>query len=1053
MKLFCIDSNTTLGGHRGLFERLKKNDAPGARHLFIVPDRYTLGVEKEVCERCFPSGSFSVDVESFTRLAIRSLGNSVKDCLSKEGTVLLLHRVIAENNERLNYYKNIRSVGFAREMFAAIASLRSGGITPDQIRQGLSSIEGVTAEKLADIALLYEEYTRALSEKYFDTVTRVERLCERIPELPDIAESHVYVLGFNVYSDLQTSVIKKLIKVCPSVSVSFCRGMGGSNVFCYPSSQRNALVDWCAQEGVPVFYEESLQTLTEPFRTLQRETFGFSTEKKEFSEEEKNCVRVFSAENPYEEVKCACREIRRLTIEEGCRYKDIAVCCNNADYLPVLKTIFARFGIPCFTDEKFSVARSFGARYVFSALRAICSDYALGDVLEFVRSPLSGIPFEKRRTFENHCLKYGISYSRLLTPFPDAGEAEEVRKEVAALLEKVPKSGATTEEFCDYLISVLQSEEMTKLREKCEEEKDTVLLAYSDTEDLIAVAEEIKKLCAGRPSSPADFAEMLSATLEGMSISLLPQYVDCVFIGNTSDSRFSDIKFLFVLGASDGNFPVQTSDPLILSSFDTELMKKGGLVVYPSPIEANLFEKFSVIDLISKPSDRLYVGYSQTGLAGEKTERGEGVSEICDRLGVKERPLASYYDFNEEQRLLYTLSCPENAYYEYVSGKVPQEYAEAVKKYLAQKGYVVEAKEGKEECDPTVGYKKVGDDYIVSVTMLENYFNCPYRHFLSDVLKLREREEGRMRANEKGTLIHAVLEDYFRKNAKELKTASDLPKRMERSIDKVFSSDKYKRFYDDPVSAYEMRQLRAECFRVLEELTENARHSCFTPTFFEVRFDREETLSVTAGGKKFYFKGYVDRADVDGKKLCVVDYKSGNYDPQVDKIYCGEKIQLYVYLKHFTEHGYRPAGVFYLPIRDGYYSKKSSYAMCGQMEDSLETFCRLDDRATEGLKAGRYDSPAVAFAVKDDKGVPVFTDRGGNRLSEREFEKITEYVFKLSEQALSDIQNGDTEKNPIGDACKRCSYRQLCGDVSGRKKPTGVNKTTFYAEEGQNGVE
>ena len=1053
MKFFCIDSNTTLGGHRGLFERLKKNDAPGARHLFIVPDRYTLGVEKEVCERCFPSGSFTVDVESFTRLAIKSLGNSAKDCLSKEGTVLLLYRVISENNDKLNYYKNIRSVGFAREMFAAIASLRSGGITPEQIREKLSSIEGVTAEKLADIALLYEEYARALSEKNLDTVTRVERLCERIPEIPSIAESHVYVLGFNVYSELQTAVIRKLIGVCPSVSVSFCRGMGGSNVFCYPSLQRNALVDWCAEQNIPVVYEECNQELEEPFRTLQKEVFGFSVGKQgDFTKEEEKKVRVFVAENPYEEVKCACREIRRLTVEEGYRYKDVAVCCNADDYLPVMKTVFARFGIPCFTDEKFSVARSFGARYVFSALRTVCSDFSLGDVLEFMRSPLSGITFEERRAFENYCLKYGVSYSRFLTPFREDA-AEAVRKKVLALLDRVPKAGAGTEEFCDYFISVLRSEESTSLREKCEQEQNSVLLAYSDTEDLIAVAEEIRSICAGRPSSPADFAEMLSATLEGMSVSLLPQYVDCVFIGNTSDSRFSDVKFLFVLGATAGNFPSQTSDPLILGCYDTELMKKSGLLIYPSPVETNLFEKFSVIDLISKPSRRLYVGYAQTGLTGEKTEKGEGVREILDRLGVDEKPLESYYDFDEEQKLLYRLSCPENAYYEYVSGKVPPEYADAVKDYLIGKGYAIGMKEGNEECDPTAGYRRIDGDFVISVTMLENYFNCPYKHFLADVLKLREREEGRMRPNEKGTLIHAVLERYFRVNARDIKTATDIPQRIERSINVIFSASENGRFFDDPVSAYEMEQLRVECRRVLTQLTDNVRHSEFTPAFFEVRFDREEALSVTADGRKYYFKGYVDRADVDGDKICVIDYKSGNFEPQTDKIYTGEKIQLYVYLKHFLENGYRPAGVFYLPIRSGYYAKKSSYAMRGQMEDSVETYCRFDDRASDGARKGRYESPTVDFALTEKKGALEFADRGGNRLSEKEFRAITDYVFKISEQAISDIQKGDKEKNPIDKACDRCPYRALCGDVESRKKPAGVNKTTFYEGESEDGME
>ena len=189
MKFFCIDSNTTLGGHRGLFERLKKNHTPTARHIFIVPDRYTLGVEKEICERCFENGSFSVDTCSFTRLAVKALGKEATNCLSKEGTVLLLHRVIEENNERLVYYKNIRSVGFARELFAALASLRSGGMTPETIREKLPLPEAGLTDKLTDIALLYEEYEKALKGNYFDTVTRVERLLEKLPDIPMIAVS------------------------------------------------------------------------------------------------------------------------------------------------------------------------------------------------------------------------------------------------------------------------------------------------------------------------------------------------------------------------------------------------------------------------------------------------------------------------------------------------------------------------------------------------------------------------------------------------------------------------------------------------------------------------------------------------------------------------------------------------------------------------------------------------------------------------------------------------------------------------------------------------
>lgn len=1055
MRLYCIDSNTTLGGHKGLFLRLQKNNTPGSKHIFIVPDRYTLGVEKEICEECFPNGTFSVDVCSFTRLAVKALGNAVKNCLSKEGTVLLLHRVIQENNDKLVYYKNIRSVGFARELFAAIASFRSGGITPEAIREKLPAFEGGTADKLTDIALLYEEYVKALSEKYFDTVTRVELLKERLEDIPEIAGSHVYVLGFNVYSDLQLSLIKKMLKVCPSVSVAFCKGMGGSNVFCYPSAQRNALIDWCKENSVPVVYENREETLKEPFRTLHRDMFGFGKTKDELSAEQKNEVRLFSGENPYEEVKCACREIRRLVFTDGYRYKDIAVACNDENYLPVLKTVFARFGIPCFIDEKYPVSRSVPARYLFSVLHAVCSDLAIVDVMECIRSPLSGISFEEAVVFEDYCVKYNVSFSRFLSPFVfgDCAEAEEVRKKVIEIFDKVPKSGENVSRFCEYMRTVLASEEAAALREKSAEEgADPALIAYSGTEELTEVADEIEKLCADSVSSPAEFSELLASTLDGMSVSLLPQYLDCVFIGNTSDSRFSDVKALFVLGANEGNFPVQTSDPLILSCMDSELMRKNGLPVYPVPAETNLFEKFAVIDLCSKP-ERLYVGYTKTGFTGETKEQSEGFKEIAKRLFIKERPLESYYDMDEEERLLYRLSCPENAYYEYVSGKVPEEYAASVKEYLAKKGYAVETKERSSGCRPTEGYRKKEDGYAVSVSMLENYFLCPYRHFLSNVLRLKEKEEGTMEAREKGTLIHAVLEDYFRRNTPYLSTADDLPSRMKRSIDAVFSCPEYERFYTDAVSRYEMKQLKKECVRVLTVLTENVLHSRFVPTYFEVRFGTKETIKLTVNSENFYFTGTIDRADVCGKDICIIDYKTGSSDAKLEKVYYGEKIQLYVYLKHFLDLGYTPSGVFYLPIKSGYYSTATSYAMQGQMKDDIAAFYKMDDRAEEGVRAGRYDSPTVSFSVEGKKDGVKFSDRGGNRLTENEFRHIVEYVFELTKQALSDIQNGYVEKNPIEGACEKCPYAKMCGKVEERTRFSQVGKTTFYGGQDGNSVE
>ncbi len=1051
MKFFCIDANTTLAGHDALFERLRLNAKSGSRHVFIVPDRFTLSVEREICQKCFENGSFDVDTCSFTRFATKALKNQVKKCLTKEGTVFLMRRVIERVSDKLVFYKGVKSVSFAREIFAAIASLRSGGITPEKIRGTLPSMEGSVADKLSDLALICEEYEKELQEKYIDTVSRVELLCERASQIPYVTESHIYILGFNVYSELQMRLIKKLLRVCPSVSVAFCTpDVGVKNAYLYPSSQRSILLDYCEGEGIPVCRERADGFLNEPFLTLHKNMFGLSQKIRSVSPQEKKKVRVFSAINPYAEVKSVAAEIRSLVFRDGFRYRDIAVASNDESYCHIVKEVFGRFAIPCFTDEKFDVSRGFFVRYIAALFAFISSDFSLQTAKELLFQPLFEATQQQRQTFENHCVAYNVNHLRQDRTFVGGEEdAETVRKKLFEIVERVPKDGKKVSDFCDFLQNVLDSAEMEEIRAECARREETDLKAYADTDKVQSVIDQLVELCGSEETTREAFGELFFAGVEGMSLSLLPQKSDCVFIGNTANSRFSDIKILFVIGAGDGFFPSQKGDAVVLGCMDTEIMRKNGLPVFPTPTESNVFEKFVLVDLTTK-AERLYVSYAENGLEGEPLLPGEGVKEILSVLSAEKKPLDSYYDFTEEEKLLYRLGTVENCYYEYMAGGVPDEYAESVKEFLLAKGKTIRDPTFDQKCNPLVGYTKTEKGYSVSVSKLENYFRCPYRHFLSDVLKLRQKEKGEMQANEKGALIHAVLEDYFRNNAQSIALRSSDEKEIEYSVEKVFSRPEYERFFDDMTAAYEMERLKKECRSALTVLSENVRHSSFVPTLFEVRFKEDGDFVLNAAGHTFSFVGVVDRVDFADKDIVIVDYKTGETDESLCKVYDGEKIQLYAYLKHYIEKGYSPSGVFYLPLKRGYVSGGRNYAMKGQMVDSVETYAMMDDRVRDATE--KYDSPTVAVGVNIGAGGDVQFARGkGSLVAKKAFYDITDYVMRLVGTALCDIADGDIEKNPMQDACENCPYVLMCGTVRERVRPKVTAKTFSRTEEENNG--
>lgn len=1047
MKFNCVISDTTLGGHKALFGLLREQNDGTGQHIFVVPDRYTLGVEKEICETLYPDGAFNVDVCSFTRLAQKALGKKNKACLSKEGTVLLLNRVLSELGDKLVYYKNVKSVAFSREMFASLAAIRSSGITSEELEEKSKSIEGGVGEKLRDMAVIYRAYETALSGRYYDTVTRVDWLVNHIGEADYVRNSHIYVLGFNVFSNAQMEFIKRAAAVCPSVSAAFCDGEGNPNAECFPTRQREELLAYMRASGVPVEIRRSTEVLAPVFDFLHRNVFGSGNDV--YNRDVKGAVRISAETNAYEEIKSIAREIRHLVFEEGYRYKEIAVAANNADLNAIASKTFTRYDIPYFIDEKYEVKRGFFAGFVNKVFACVGSGMDIRDVMSFVRHPYSGFCRSEIQNFENYCLKYNVNYSVFLRPFVSGEyeEAEKVRSRVVSFTGQVPVC-ASAADYCALIENWAESETVEEGGKRFADGSSTEERVYADKEKYLGVIAEIKTLCRSSEMSVDEFTGMLDAVLENMTVSVIPQYMDAVFVGNVSESRFNDVKILFVAGANDGFFPITTGDKLVIGCYDTEVMRRNGLNVFPSPEETNYFEQFAVTDLISKP-ERLYVTYSVNATDGSALSAGSAVREIRYRLSLSEKPFVDYHGLSEEEKLLYRLATPGNCLYEYMAGEIPEEYAAWARDFLVSEGLLAENDGADENADLLTGYpKNAFGEYKLSVSKMETYFKCPFRNYLTNVLGLKEREEGDLQVNDKGNIIHAVLEKYFSAGA-ELRKMSENARReyAEQCADSVIFSPEYRRFETNPLAEKELDGIRKECAAVLGALTDNMLNSRFTPVATEKRFGEGRELTVSADGKEFCFYGFIDRVDEYDGKILIVDYKTGKVDDKLTAVYTGEKIQLYVYLKYFMDKGYVPAGVFYLPIADGYGSKPKGYAMKGQMINDVETFKDIDCRLSRA-QTGRFNSPNVSFAANVKDGEIGFANiNSANLIGKEDFGAIADYVMKLCGRALEEIADGEAEKKPLRDACEYCQYLKICGDVSPRKK-TAADAASFYTDLG-----
>ena len=209
-----------------------------------------------------------------------------------------------------------------------------------------------------------------------------------------------------------------------------------------------------------------------------------------------------------------------------------------------------------------------------------------------------------------------------------------------------------------------------------------------------------------------------------------------------------------------------------------------------------------------------------------------------------------------------------------------------------------------------------------SATSIERWANCPYQYFMVNVLRVeateRPEEEWTMNALDRGTLVHAALEAFFReRQAAGRSTPSepfgDADHARLQAIARDLLADLEAQGRSGHAVAWEnaratlLRDLQLQLDREEEWRQEDAlAPMLFERTFGDVR-DTETWPAVEVrldDGSVVRFRGAIDRVDVSvdpatGRRALVIDYKSGStwgYDGlDKDPLLAGRHVQLALY--------------------------------------------------------------------------------------------------------------------------------------------------------------
>ena len=224
MKLKVYIDSTILGATKAMIGGIDNSDFD-INHIVVVPDRFSLQMEKLLLKTLPAKALFNVKVVGLSSLAVNILNQLGKKCevLTNSECLLLTAQAIAAIKTQFLTFKKC-GISFAHEAYKLIAQLKSSKIAVEDLN---IKAQGLTGEKYHDIALIYREYEKALQGK-LDANARLSLVTQEIENNDILSNTNFYFAQFDSFTkecfDLIKAILPKAREVCLSISESISIG-------------------------------------------------------------------------------------------------------------------------------------------------------------------------------------------------------------------------------------------------------------------------------------------------------------------------------------------------------------------------------------------------------------------------------------------------------------------------------------------------------------------------------------------------------------------------------------------------------------------------------------------------------------------------------------------------------------------------------------------------------------------------------------------------------------------------------------------------------------
>ena len=994
-------------------------------HIILTPDRCNFNIENLVFDILGEDSLFDVNVMTLSRFASMCIGKSINDkrILTMQGACSIIQRLLIENKEELkSFSKSLEFKGFSKELFETISSFKSCHITPNEINADVNSLS--LANKLHDIKLIYSKYEDYLQNDYTDSFNRLNLLANVIDD--KLNNTHIYFAGFDDFTPQQYGVIAALIKHAASVNIATTKSTE-SNKSIYLNNIYYNILDVCSNLGIKPEVINIIDKLSKAKDFLSKYAFAHGG-----SGKLGDYIALNEFDNIGDEVLHVVSSIAYMVMNNSSEYDNYAILVPSFDkYEELLRTNFAKFGVPYFVDKPKHLSDMSSFAYI-SKLIQLPIDVTREKILDFVHNAYLALSNESVCTYERRIIDGGL--------FGDAiYQDDDVELcNVLKVLQSIDTGEHSVSEHIASLLDTLTSLHFSKnLNDILSSYQNDDIMEYrliSQTQNKLSkVINELNGVLGDYVCSYNVFAMLMCSYIQNVSVAL-PPITSSVFIGDQVSSYIGNKKYVYMLGVNEGSVPMYNADLGIISDDEIDKLNKK---ISPTIAYINKKHRYKVFENLFAADNKLIISYINMTNDGEKMYPSSFVVNLktmgdllCNNGSAECDSVFANYNAIDTHNIIFNNFNKNQAQANYVNmlklkNNVHNDNFDVLvgtlRKALNDDEYLynLKFKNIKHSINGDNLYFKHGKS---SISQVQKYYECPYKHFASYGLRLKENITGDIRPVDFGNIVHSFLEIAVARMDKD----TNVYMLTDDTLTYVLEMDEYKAISHNTKNIYDLKALRNECVRMLKAIKYQLQVGDYKPTLFEHPFEGKQGIKVVVNGKKVVFGGKIDRIDTYNNTFRVIDYKTGDAEfSDYGNVASGVRLQLIMYLKAYMDSTHmQPVGAFYLPISTEYNKEntESVYRLRGVLQANLE---QLFDH---NLNKPSTNS-CVIKANTDKDGL--LTATGANmRISREDFDLLTDYVYKMLVDAVDSILSGNIQPEPYKDgshtSCDYCPYLSLC---------------------------